>query len=113
MARLYANENFPRQVVEALRDLGHDVLTAREAGLDNQRIEDVDVLTYAINDHRAVITINRRDFKRLHRQQPTHRGIIVCSADADTAGQAQRIHAAISAYNTLDGLLVRVNRPAR
>ncbi len=32
MARLYANENFPRQVVIILRDLGHDVLTVQEAG---------------------------------------------------------------------------------
>ena len=32
MARLYANENFPYQVVIALRALGHDVLTVQEAG---------------------------------------------------------------------------------
>ena len=31
MARLYANENFPRQVVAALRANGHDVLTTVEA----------------------------------------------------------------------------------
>lgn len=33
MARLYANENFPLPVVEVLRRLGHDVLTAGEAGV--------------------------------------------------------------------------------
>jgi hypothetical protein len=32
MARLYADENFPRQVVLELRNLGHDVLTIQEAG---------------------------------------------------------------------------------
>ncbi len=32
MTHLYSDENFPRQVVEALRALGHDVLTALEAG---------------------------------------------------------------------------------
>jgi hypothetical protein len=32
VAHLYANENFPLPVVEALRRLGHDVLTSREAG---------------------------------------------------------------------------------
>lgn len=31
MARLYANENFPLRVVEALRQLGHDVLTVHHA----------------------------------------------------------------------------------
>ena len=32
MARLYADEQFPRSVVELLRELGHDVLTVQEAG---------------------------------------------------------------------------------
>ena len=43
MARLYANENFPFQVVSALRDLGHDVLTSLDAGKANQSISDDDV----------------------------------------------------------------------
>ena len=32
MARIYADEHFPRQVVQNLRSLGHDVLTVQEAG---------------------------------------------------------------------------------
>ncbi len=32
MAHLYGNENFPLPVVEALRRLGHEVLTSHEAG---------------------------------------------------------------------------------
>ena len=31
MAAIYANENFPQRVVEALREIGHDVLTSQEA----------------------------------------------------------------------------------
>jgi hypothetical protein len=111
VASLYANENFPLRVVEALRLLGHDVLTTREASQDNQRIADGDVLAFASDTGSAVITINRRDFIRLHRQQPNHRGIIVCTEDADVAGQAQRIHEAIGSLKALDGLLIRVNRP--
>jgi predicted nuclease of predicted toxin-antitoxin system len=111
VARLYANENFPLRVVEALRQLGHDVLTVREAGHDNQRIEDADVLTSAIDASRSVLTLNRRDFIRLHRQRSDHRGVIVCTEDADTGGQAQRIHDAITLHASLDGLLIRVNRP--
>jgi hypothetical protein len=30
MARLYADEDFPRPVVEELRRLGHDVLTVQD-----------------------------------------------------------------------------------
>jgi hypothetical protein len=38
MARLYADEQFPREAVLALRNLGHDVLTVQEAGKANQKI---------------------------------------------------------------------------
>ena len=112
MARLYADENFPFQVVQALRQLGHDVLTVLEAGQANQRIGDHDVLAFAIVARRAVLTINRRDFIRLHRRQPSHHGIVVCTVNADVERQAQRIHEAISATSTLDGMLIRVTRPA-
>jgi hypothetical protein len=40
MARFYADKQFPLQVVELLRNLGHDVLTVQEAGNANQRIPD-------------------------------------------------------------------------
>lgn len=56
MARLYANENFPLAVVESLRLLGHDVLTVREAGTDNQRISDEAVLAFATAQQRAAVT---------------------------------------------------------
>jgi Domain of unknown function (DUF5615) len=36
MASLYADEDFPLPVVVDLRNLGHDVLTAHEAGQANQ-----------------------------------------------------------------------------
>lgn len=38
MARLYADENFPLPVVEALQRLGHDVRTTHEAGQSEQAI---------------------------------------------------------------------------
>lgn len=40
MGAFYADENFPLPTVEALRRLGHDVLTTHEAGQANQRIKD-------------------------------------------------------------------------
>lgn len=104
MARLYANENFPREVVEALRALGHDVLTVLEAGNAGQGISDEEVLGFAAAQGRTVITLNRRDFIRLHLSQPEHAGIIVCS-------QAERIHEAITSIESLSNELLRVNRP--
>jgi predicted nuclease of predicted toxin-antitoxin system len=67
MARFYADEQFPFQVVELLRNLGHDILTVQEARNANQRIPDDQVLAFAVEQERAILTINRIDFIRLHR----------------------------------------------
>lgn len=66
-ARLHSNENFPLPVVEALRKKRHDVLTTRDAGKANDGVPDEEVLRFAIEDRRAVLTHNRQDFIRLHR----------------------------------------------
>lgn len=83
MARLYADEHFPRIVSELLRTMGHDVLTVQDAGNANIGIPDDEVLAFAVSNNRAVLTINRFDFVGLHRLQPNHAGIIVCSNDMD------------------------------
>ena len=111
MARLYSNENFPRRVVEALRSLGHDVLTSLEAGRANQRIPDEEVLRYATAEGRAVLTLNRRDFVHLHGAGPSHAGILVCTYDADTAAFAARIHAALEGESSMQGKLLRIVKP--
>jgi predicted nuclease of predicted toxin-antitoxin system len=54
--RLYADEQYPYPVVKCLRELGHDVLTVQEAGKANQRIPDEEVLAFATENNRAVIT---------------------------------------------------------
>ena len=104
-----ANENFPRPVVERLRALGHDVLTAREAGNAGQGIPDEDVLRFARAHGRAVLTLNRRDFIRLHGGDAAHD---VCTEDRDMQDQADRVHAAVSAIGHIAGQLIRVNRPS-
>lgn len=109
MARLYADEQFPRPVVEHLRSLGHDVLTVQEAG--HAGTSDPEVFTFAIADHRAVLTQNRRDFVKLHRSRPAHAGMIICSDDQNFARLAERIDEAIAAEQSLQGKLIRVMRP--
>jgi predicted nuclease of predicted toxin-antitoxin system len=111
MARLYSNENFPLPVVEKLRTLGHDVLTIQETGKADQALPDDKVLEFATTENRAVLTLNRRHFIRLHRERAQHAGIIVCTVDPDFAGQAERIHKAINSQGALSGQLIRVNRP--
>jgi predicted nuclease of predicted toxin-antitoxin system len=111
MARFYSNENFPLPVVEKLRALGHDILTIQETGKADQALPDEKVLEFAAAENRAVLTLNRRHFIRLHQENQTHGGVIVCTFDADFAGQAERIHQAISGHSSLSGQLIRVNRP--
>jgi predicted nuclease of predicted toxin-antitoxin system len=112
MLRLYADEQYPYPVVELLRNLGYDVLTVQEAGKANQGISDSEVLAFATQENRAVLTQNRKDFFRLHRQQPDHAGIIACTNDRDWNALANRIHNAILFEESLQGKLIRVVRPA-
>ncbi len=111
MAKVYSNENFPLPVVEELRQLGHDILTIQETGKAEQALPDEAVLSFAVEKERAVLTLNRKHFIRLHKEQPDHAGIIVCSFDPDFEGQARRIHASIETGAPLSGQLIRVNRP--
>ena len=111
MALLYADEGFPKVVTGLLRQLGHDVLTVQEAGQANQRIPDDEVLAFATIRGRAVLTVNRDDFIRLHRLSPNHAGIIVCTENLDRQQLATQIHEAIAAEVSLFGKLIRINRP--
>ena len=109
MATLYSNENFPLPVVLGLRARGHDVLTIQDTGRAGQAMPDDEVLAYATAQGRAVLTLNRKDFIRLHLASPSHAGIIACTVDPDFPGQAERIHAALLGAD-LRGKLVPVNR---
>lgn len=109
--RFYSNENFPLQGVNALRTLGHDVVTIQERGYGGRGISDADVLQYATQDQRVVLTLNRRDFIELHRlTDGNHAGIIVCTVDPDFAGQAGRIDSQVKSVQNMAGQLLRVNR---
>ena len=113
MARIYADENVPFTLVNALRDLGHDVLTTTESGQAGSAVPDEKILDFARTDVRILLTLNRRHFIRLHSLTPEHSGIIVCSFDPDFIAVAQRIHQALIGQTSLIGTLLRINRPSR
>lgn len=110
MARLYADENFPLPIVEFLRLAGHDVLTVAEAGKAGLGIPDEDVLAFAVNEERVILTRNWDDFRRMHRFHPNHCGIIICKEDLNTERQALRIAEAIAREENLKGQLIRITR---
>jgi hypothetical protein len=112
MARFYADEQFPFQVVELLRNLGHDVLTVQEARNANQRMPDDEVLAFAVGQERAILTINRIDFIRLHRRDDQHFGIVVCTNNRNWEQFAARVDEAVRAEESLRGKLIRVVRPS-
>jgi len=112
MARIYSNENFFRPTILMLRELGHDVLTSLEAGNANLKIPDEEVLLFAVQEERIMLTLNRRHLMRLHRLNPDHFGLIVCTEDADFEALAIRIHEAIEAIgDKMQGTLIKIYRP--
>jgi hypothetical protein len=111
MARLFADENFPLAVVLELRSRGHDVHTALDAGRANQGIPDDEVLEFARQNDRAVLTLNRRHFLRLHRTGHAHAGIVACTQDEDFPALAERIDLALASEPDLENRVVRINRP--
>jgi uncharacterized protein with PIN domain len=111
MVKLYSNENFPLPVVKELREPGYDVLTIQETGKAEQSLADEEVLAFAIKEKRALLTLNRKHFIRLHKEQPDHTGIIVCSFDPDFITQAHRIHKVLETQAQFPGQLIRINRP--
>jgi len=80
--------------------------------MSNRAEPDNAILGFAIRERRAVITLNRRHFVRLHGETTEHSGIVVCSVDPDFAALALRIHEALTPLDDLTGKLVRINLPA-
>ncbi len=60
---------------------------------------------------RILLTQNRDDFKKLHRQGLPHRGIVVCTYDPDTEALARRIAEGVSHEQAGERWLVSVVRP--
>jgi hypothetical protein len=105
---LYADEDFSFPVVEELRRLGHDVVTAQEDG--RTATPDSDILARAYSLGRSVLTYNRRHFERLHRHGTDHSGILSATHDSDFPGLAARIHTALAGLSP-SRWCIRVNRP--
>src|SRR4051812_13292108 len=64
-----------RELVGALRAVGHDVVTTADEGIDG--FSDVDVLACAKAKGRIVLTQNAGDFRALHGSGNDHAGIVV------------------------------------
>ena len=109
--RFYADENLPRAIIEELRQLNYNVLNSYEAQQANKSISDENVLKFAHEKNKIVITLNRDDFVSLHQQGEAHSGIIICKDDRDYQSQAQVIDKFILQDNcSLQGRLIRIKK---
>lgn len=76
--RLYLDQDVDVRLADRLKQKGYDTVTTRDAGNISQT--DSRQLEYAATHGRAILTHNRRDFKRLHatfiHQGRHHYGII-------------------------------------
>lgn len=108
MSRFYSNENFPLATVRFLRAMGHDVLTTADTGKSNLGIPDEEVLEFASEQGRCVLTHNRKDFKRLHQQSARHAGIIICTTDENFKRLATHIHEQSEVHEDFSSKLLKV-----
>ena len=69
-------------------------------------------LRYAISLNRAVLTMNRRDFIRLHAQTPQHKGIVICKSSTNWEKIGQAIHNHLSQFETIEKQLIRIKLPS-
>lgn len=110
MALLLADENFPAPAVQRLRLLSHDVLTLIQTDMAGLAILDDQVLAFATSLNRCLLTLNRKDFIKLHLKSSQHAGIVICTFESDFNALADRIGACLSASEIV-GQLLRVQRP--
>ena len=83
--RILANENFPADAVEALRNSGHDVTWVRT---DCPGVSDQEVLRRAAAEERVLVTFDK-DFGELamRNRLPAASGIILLRITATTASE--------------------------
>ncbi len=74
-----------KYLVNLLRAAEHDVTTANEAQIVG--FPDREVLAYAIQTHRVLLTRNCDDFQELHQHQTIHHGIFAIYQDPEAAKQ--------------------------
>ena len=79
MIKLYLDEDVPETIATALRLIGYDVMTVKEAG--RKGLSDIDQLKYASSENRVIFTFNIADFYKIHsdfiKMGLNHGGIIL------------------------------------
>ena len=107
--RILANENVPRPVVAALREIGHDLVWVRES---MRGAADSEVLAQAQTEHRIVLTADL-DFGELAFRSglPAECGVILIRLDwNDPDGDNLAIITAVASRSDWSGVFAVVER---
>jgi predicted nuclease of predicted toxin-antitoxin system len=114
---LLADESVDRQIVERLRQDGHDIVYVAEL---SPSIPDEEVLRQA-NSRSALLATADKDFGELvFRQRRVHAGVVLfrlaglsVAVKADTVARVFREHAAelLGAFSVISPGVVRIRRP--
>jgi predicted nuclease of predicted toxin-antitoxin system len=110
MHLLLADEDFDHRVVRLLREADHDVITILDLGLAGLAIPDEQIFAIAIAMNRCILTFNRKDFIKLHWNNPKHDGIIICTRNPDVEALFTKIAELLSENVQLNGRLLRIYR---
>ena len=110
MHLLLADEDFDHRVVRLLRDAGHDVITMLDLGLAGLAIPDEQVFSIAVAMNRCILTFNRKDFIKIHKENPVHLGIVICTRNSDVIALYSKVLELLSQHEILRGKLLRVYR---
>lgn len=91
--RLYFDEDVSVDIVRNLRQRGFDALSTQEAR--RLQLDDDAQLAFAVQEQRALVTHNRRDFELRHERTlaegKTHFGIIIARRRASDAAVVSRL----------------------
>jgi predicted nuclease of predicted toxin-antitoxin system len=94
--RFLIDESVGIDVTLYLRSVGHDVRAIAELA---PQTSDSDILAWAVQEQRIVITINKDFGELVFRSGQAHRGVILFRLrDENAANQVQLLAAAVSQY---------------
>ena len=102
--KIFVDENIPRETIEALCKMGHDVLDIR--GTDKEGIPDEEIMEIILNEKRLLITTDK-GFSQY--RDETHYGILmICLKKPNRERINRRILGAMSQFkeNEWTGLMV-------
>ena len=105
--RLYVDEDaVDKDLIQALRARGVDVITALEAGMIER--QDEEQLEYAAVQKRVLYSFNVRDFYRLHTdflaRGRSHAGIILAQQQRYSVGEQMRRLLRLIATKSAEGM---------